>query len=86
MHTRTHPRTLTHMHAHTQAPNYTTLECPANKVRSIVGSKGATIQQIRAQTGVRVDIDNDCVPGSNPPVQLVRFSGHNYIGPQRIGP
>jgi len=56
-------------------PNYTTLECPAAKVRAVVGAKGATIQAIRAESGARIDIDNDAVPGKLPPVQMVHFSG-----------
>ena len=46
---------------------------PKTKVRTVCGPKGIKIKMIRDTSGARIDIDNDCLPGSDS--QLCKIAG-----------
>jgi polyribonucleotide nucleotidyltransferase len=41
------------------APRYTIINVPKDKIREIIGSGGSVIREICAQTGVKIDIEDD---------------------------
>ena len=53
----------------------TTMQVPDDKVGSIIGRQGASINAIQQRTGCRVQIPRECTPGSMPPTRTVSLTG-----------
>jgi len=48
---------------------------PKREVGVVVGPGGEKIKRMRTETGCRIHIENDCVPGVEPPSQMITFQG-----------
>ena len=51
------------------------MQVPDDKVGSIIGRQGASINAIQQRTGCRVQIPRECDPGSMPPTRTVQLTG-----------
>lgn len=50
-----------------------TINCPKDRVGRICGPRGSRIQEIRQRSHARIDIENQCAPGTD--FQVIRISG-----------